>query len=158
MVALLDTYNMPGAWFDEPWALRVANAWKKIKSLPWSDKLTYGLQKAQDLAKQKTMANDEALQIHHAYENIALQTTVCEEALKEYRPQSYSGDIILLKAEETPESIGYRAAPIDNHLGWRQMVGGSIRVLPLQCHHFDVMEEPYIQQVIEHLQRCLEFA
>lgn len=145
-LALFDTYNYPGDWFDEPISVRMQNAIDKISTFTWHERLNYGQQKLQELTQfiQRTLTNQP-----DPNNKISLQEKVSGNALIQYRATPYSGNIILFRAEQTPEPHGYRSVPRDTSLGWHKVVTGNINVQPVNCHHFILMDEPHIQTLAQ---------
>lgn len=152
MVALFDAYNYPGNWFHEPLSLRLQNAVNKLQKFSWIERLTYGYQKLQNA---RTFLQGANIHDQQAHKKISLQESICETALKHYRAKTYNGNIILFRTEQTPEVLGYQSVKRDTTLGWHKVVTGNINVQPLNCHHFELIHEPYIQSLARKLNSCL---
>ncbi|MBE9067870.1 amino acid adenylation domain-containing protein [Leptolyngbya cf. ectocarpi LEGE 11479] len=152
LVALFDTYNYPGAWFDEPLSLRLQNTISKIQAFSWAERIAYGQQKLQHIRNflQRVSTGQQQAQA-----KISIQETVCETALKQYQTKPYSGDIVLFRTEQTPEAFGYRSIERDATLGWHNIVTGTINIQPMACHHFVLIDEPHIQTLAQKLHICL---
>ena len=152
MVALFDTYNYSDAWFCRPLSLRLRNAVGKFQTLSWSERSAYSQQKLQSLGAklQPSSATDQ-----QALEKITVHEDACETALKHYQAKPYGGDVVLFRAEHTPEAFGYQAATVDDYLGWDQVVTGTIKLQPMDCHHFLLMDNPYVQHLAQRLSICL---
>src|SRR5262249_11674028 len=73
------------------------------------------------------------------------------DAQANYRPASYEGDVVLLKAG-LAETLYLYAGPT---LGWNEHVRGQVRLEPISGSHFTMMAEPGVSEVTEALRREL---
>lgn len=72
-------------------------------------------------------------------------------AENQYKPKTYIGDIVLLRASVQPENI----YP-DAHLGWGEFVKGNIKVYEIDGTHNSIMRMPYLSKLISALQMQLD--
>ena len=152
MVALFDTYNYSDSWFCRPLSLRLRNGVGRFQTLSWSERSAYSQQKLRSLGA--VLHPSSAIE-QQAQEKITVHEAAFEAALKHYQAKAYSGDIVLFRAEYTPEEFGYQATKVDDYLGWDQVVTGQINLQPVDCHHFLLMDEPYVQSLAQKLSICL---
>ena len=152
MVALFDTYNNSDSWFHRPLSLRLRNVVGRFQTLSWSERSAYSQQKLRSLG---AVFHPSSAIEQQAQEKITVHEAACEAALKHYQVKTYSGDIVLFKAGCTPEEFGYQATKVDDYLGWDQVVTGQIKLQPVECHHFLLMDEPYVQSLAQKLSICL---
>jgi aspartate racemase len=70
-------------------------------------------------------------------------------AVRNYEIRPYAGDAVLFKA--TPYAWTHRNA----HEGWRDLIGGHFKTLPIPGTHGDILEEPHVQELADTLSTCL---
>lgn len=73
----------------------------------------------------------------------------CEEAARNYIPQTYSGRVLLYRCSHPP--LGYG----DPYEGWNQYIENGLEIYEIQGNHDDILLEPRVRIVAEHLKRCL---
>ncbi|MFB1485279.1 thioesterase domain-containing protein, partial [Corallococcus sp. RDP092CA] len=69
-------------------------------------------------------------------------------AHEKYVPQPYDGTALLLSASEA-------AATLPPHRGWEPLVRGGLEVHTVPGGHHELMQDPHLGPVIEHLRRAL---
>lgn len=72
-------------------------------------------------------------------------------AVKDYLPQTYSGDVTLFLATDL-------TADYDLRDGWRELVGGRIEAHEITGNHINIIKEPHVGLLAEKLRACLEKA
>jgi thioesterase domain-containing protein len=77
-------------------------------------------------------------------------------ALARYEIQRYPGKITLLRAE----GRGYHGMELlgtheDEELGWGSLAGGGLEIRDVPGEHGNVLNEPYVQVVVEELKTIL---
>ncbi|HEV8247947.1 MAG TPA: thioesterase domain-containing protein, partial [Polyangiaceae bacterium] len=81
-----------------------------------------------------------------------------EQAIGDYRPEAYQGDVLLLRADarlSAEGGIGYR--PHESN-GWRDLVRGELSVVELACSHRDIVSEHAAALAAKALKRALATA
>ncbi len=78
------------------------------------------------------------------------------QAVKDYNPQVYRGDMTILRASERDEDQQhvYR----DPNLGWGNLIGGTIDVHSVPGYHGKMLSQPHVQEVAKQLEACLDKA
>jgi thioesterase domain-containing protein/acyl carrier protein len=72
--------------------------------------------------------------------------------VKAYTPKTYSGRVLLFKANDH-FSVNYgRVSP---ELGWRKFINGDLEIHEVPGGHLSILEEPYVQVVAEKLRDYL---
>ena len=72
-----------------------------------------------------------------------------EKALADYAPQPYAGSILLF-ASGAQVRWGH-----DAKLGWSRLANGGLEVHVLPCYHENMLREPHVRVVAEHLRNSL---
>jgi len=67
-----------------------------------------------------------------------------------YLPPPYAGELTLIKARQREWYV--RWDPMEN---WPQFVRGGLRTLEVDGGHGDILHEPHVRQVAEHLKTLL---
>ncbi|MEO0868582.1 MAG: amino acid adenylation domain-containing protein [Cyanobacteria bacterium J06642_11] len=152
ILVLIDAYNYPGDWFSEPMAVRMQNAVDKISGFSWQERVNYGQTKLMALGQwcRRVLTNQP-----DPHDKISLQEKISGKALIQYQAAPYGGNLILFRADETPEPHGYRSVPRDESLGWHDLVTGKIDVQSADGHHFILMDEPHVQTLAQTLRTHL---
>jgi aspartate racemase len=70
-------------------------------------------------------------------------------AVKDYAPQTYSGDVTLFLASDL-------TADYDLHDGWRELVDGGIETYEISGNHTNIIKEPHVRALAERLRACLD--
>jgi len=73
-------------------------------------------------------------------------------ALKHYVPRFYPGPITLIRAAETPETVGTHK---DLTLGWKNLAGGGLQIYDVPGDHLSMFEEPNVRVLAETLKAVL---
>ena len=73
------------------------------------------------------------------------------QAQNHYRPQPYSGPMLLFKA--TQAATQYLAA--GKCLGWEEHIQGNIRVIPIEGSHLAMMVKPGVEKVVQGFESAL---
>ena len=74
-------------------------------------------------------------------------------AMLAYRPQPYSGRVVLLRADEGQEQINF-----DSTLGWHERVHGKFVAQLVPGNHFSLMRAPQVQALGQQIQIALKDA
>jgi amino acid adenylation domain-containing protein len=72
-------------------------------------------------------------------------------AVKDYVPQTYSGDVTLFLASDL-------TADYDLRDGWRELVTGEIEAHEIPGNHINIIKEPHVGALAEKLRSCLDQA
>lgn len=70
-------------------------------------------------------------------------------AVKDYEPQTYSGDVTLFLASDL-------TADYDSQDGWRELVRGHIETHQIPGNHLNIIREPGVRVLAERLRACLQ--
>ncbi len=84
--------------------------------------------------------------------------SAAEEAIRTYVPESYPGDVLLVRADarlSAEGGIGYR--PHESN-GWRDLVRGELTIIELACSHRDVVSDQAAQLAAKALKKALAAA
>lgn len=82
-----------------------------------------------------------------------------QQALRSYAPETYSGNVILLRAETLADEDAndfYRASFSDSAMNWGALVTGQIEVQEVSGDHITMLVDPYVRELGRCLQRCLD--
>ncbi len=71
------------------------------------------------------------------------------EALRQYQPQPYAGEIILFRARKQG------LLSFDPNLGWKPFAAGGVRTFVVPGSHDNMLKDPLVQIVAEKLNACL---
>ena len=75
------------------------------------------------------------------------------DALRNYTPQMYPGQITLLLSSEAPERSFY-----DRRLGWSDMAADGLDVQVVPGSHDTLFAEPHVKILAEKLKVCIQKA
>src|SRR5438552_2955291 len=164
LLALLDTY--PAGYFkllpgSGSWRQKISHSARKFQShltnlrqLNATKKVGYLLNKlayAPEKAKHKLYRR-----AYKIYQRLGRRLPPVlkniEEinftAVKDYTPQTYSGDITLFLATDL-------TADYDSHDGWRELVRGEIETYEIPGNHINIIKEPHVGALAEKLRSCI---
>jgi aspartate racemase len=71
------------------------------------------------------------------------------QAARKYTPQVYTGSMILFRTE-TPS--------YDSRFDWPRLAAGGLEFHQIPGRHADILKEPYVHVLAEHLKECLDRA
>jgi aspartate racemase len=71
------------------------------------------------------------------------------QAARTYTPQVYTGNMILFRTQ-TPS--------YDSRLDWPRLAAGGLEIHQIPGKHLEILKEPYVQVLAEHLKKCLNEA
>jgi thioesterase domain-containing protein len=71
------------------------------------------------------------------------------QAARTYTPQGYAGSMILFRTE-TPS--------YDSRLDWPRLAAGGLEIHQIPGKHLEILKEPYVRVLVEHLKECLNEA
>ena len=125
--------------------LRQLNATKKVGYL--LNKLAYAPEKAKHKLYRRAYKIYQRLgrRLPPVLKNIE---EINFTAVKDYTPQTYSGDITLFLATDL-------TADYDSHDGWRELVRGEIETYEIPGNHINIIKEPHVGALAEKLKSCL---
>ena len=167
LLALLDTY--PAGYFkllpgSGSWRQRASRFARKLHShaenlrqLSLPDQFAYGFRKLKYLpAKIKHKTYRRAYKLYQRYGRpLPSVLKNIEEinfaAVKDYEPQTYSGDVTLFLASDL-------TADYDLHDGWRELVQGKIETFEIPGNHINMIKAPYVRPLAEKLRTCVDRA
>jgi amino acid adenylation domain-containing protein len=123
-----------------------ASDWDHFKRLETDDRLRYIMEKAQ---AAKVLPKDVGFeQLRRVYNQININFRL----LRDYTPEVYPGEITVFKAqngEHENEVEDFRAA-------WAALSSRELRMHILPCTHFEMVNQPHVQQVAAFLQHYFE--
>jgi acyl transferase domain-containing protein/thioesterase domain-containing protein/acyl carrier protein len=133
--------NRPSAWEYITWA--------------WADAIRHLLLKRADIAN--VVSRDSRLMlIQQPSTRRAMKVLKANwKVLMKYIPESYSGKITILRAED--QSVMHKLHD-DPTLGWGEVADGGIEVITVPGNHAVMLIKPYIETVGATLKDCLERA
>lgn len=80
--------------------------------------------------------------------------SVLSQAHDAYRPQPYSGNVVLLKSKEGLfYGLRYAYEPL---YGWDKVTRGNLEVIPLGADHMSFLLEPNVSDLAARIQACLK--
>ena len=125
--------------------LRQLNATKKVGYL--LNKLAYAPEKAKHKLYRRAYKIYQRLgrRLPPVLKNIE---EINFTAVKDYTPQTYSGDITLFLATDL-------TADYDSHDGWRELVRGEIETYEIPGNHINIIKEPHVGALAEKLRSCI---
>ena len=77
----------------------------------------------------------------------------CLQAESDYRPQTYPGRVILFRSDHEP--LGRLGDP---RAGWSECVPRGLEIYEITGNHENILLEPQVRRVAEHLKACLDYA
>ncbi|HEY9738389.1 MAG TPA: thioesterase domain-containing protein, partial [Trichocoleus sp.] len=146
LLALIDTYNTSQRWFQPlSRAGKVRQHLRNLQQLGWHNTLSY----FQGRAAFKPIPDDNI-------QSLFLQANDrCEQLAAAYKPQPYSGRVLLFKASQQPTRDFMRSTITDPSLGWRALVPAGLEIQELPCDHFSLLKEPALNTLAAQLQAAL---
>jgi amino acid adenylation domain-containing protein len=117
----------------------------ELRPLDPQDQLPYVLQQAND-----RISPDLGLPQLRRYFQIYKANL---QAIQQYEPQRYTGQISLLRARQK-----INAEQPDPAVGWLPLSRQPLKVIDVPGTHQTMIEEPHVRIVAEHLQACLDAA
>jgi thioesterase domain-containing protein len=75
------------------------------------------------------------------------------QAAQAYVPQPYPGSLVFFRSRTR---FVIQAQEIEPLTRWRELTRGEVEVYQVPCEHFQMMDEPFVQTLAEHLQGCLK--
>ncbi len=156
------SYERMGRWYSPVWLwkfTRNVGYWLAHFVFGWSmrERAEYFRWKLRLLRKKTAGPADLAVTDVDEMVNVAAysedqrklwQTHV--RALKNYRPQSYAGEIALFRTRGHPLLCSF-----DELSGWSELARGGITLRIMPGGHGSILDEPYVQKVAREFQRCL---
>jgi thioesterase domain-containing protein len=79
-------------------------------------------------------------------------------ATQSYRCRMYSGEVILLRAEDKLASVASPTANDSDDLGWQHWCKRKLRIVPVPGNHVTMMRPPNVQVLASRLATALEAA
>jgi thioesterase domain-containing protein len=70
-----------------------------------------------------------------------------------YIPEGYPGQIVYFLSEKRKRELGGEQAAVGN---WYELASGGLDVFHVPGDHLDILKEPHVQIVAEHLWACLD--
>jgi len=74
-----------------------------------------------------------------------------QQAVKRYRPGTYSGEITIFRSDQEPHGRF-----LDGKFGWQRHTNQTVTVVPLQGDHFTIFTEPGVDRMARHITDHLE--
>lgn len=94
---------------------------------------------------------EDIFDIRHWPENYLQMIEANMRAARDYVPKPYPGRLTLIRARTRPLLHAYR----EEDLGWRKWAAGGIEVKSVGGHHSNILDEPSIRAVAEHLRAAI---
>lgn len=141
LLALIDTYCSTGPWFD------------------FSAPTLFGQLRAK-LGAGVRRVHQEWLSLgyfrsHSPQAVLERVVAINERAIRSYKPQPYSGSVLLLRATQLPEKANLTPQFVDKTLGWGKLVTGGVEVCSVSGDHFDLVKESNVCEWATHLKHFL---
>lgn len=161
-LVLIDTYNTQHIWFAPPsFRDRLSGYLQQLHQRSWWQKLPYAQAVIQQELLQKFRGlqpqwGDQA-QLSPSSQHLEAVRAVCETAARQYRPQPYPGETILLRATEQPEDSRFQPVRLDPTLGWEGLIA-ALKIQDVPGTHFSLLDEPHVHTLAETLRACLQSA
>lgn len=141
LLALIDTYCSPKSWFDFSTPTILGQLMAKL-----STGVRRVHQKWLSLGYLRSQSPEAVLE---------RMVAISERAIGSYKPQPYSGSMLLLRAAQLPERANLTPQFVDETLGWKTMVAGGVEVCFIPGDHFALLKEPNVGELAPHLERFL---
>jgi thioesterase domain-containing protein len=74
------------------------------------------------------------------------------ETVSSFSPSQYSGKIMLFKATGKDRWPVYKVDPLH---GWDKLAKGGIDVVEIPSSHLGILQDPYVQDITDHLRKHL---
>jgi len=74
-----------------------------------------------------------------------------QQAVKRYRPGTYSGAITIFRSDQEPHGLF-----LDRQFGWKSHTNRNVEVVSLPGDHFTIFTEPGVDQMARHITDHLE--
>ena len=79
----------------------------------------------------------------------------CLRALNAHRPQAFTGKITFVSATDPLDWMVKVLGPT-GACGWDSLCEGGVEVIPMACGHLDILKEPYVTELAEHINKLLK--
>ena len=162
LLVLFDTYNVVGEWFIPlRFNARLSQYQHQFSTLKGKQKWTYLLEVAQSEVigkfayfQQKLTDKFSSNHSPSPLQGVDGIRAACAEAVRHYTPKPYSDRVIVFRAIGPLEAM-LEPATRDPQLGWGNVVTGTLEVRNIPCHHFNMIDEPYVARLAEQLKDYL---
>ena len=77
----------------------------------------------------------------------------CMSAVANYRAAVFPGRIVLVRADNRDDWI--EVVDSSGTSGWSSICEGGVDVIPIACHHLDILKEPHVTDVAQYIDRML---
>ncbi|MBD2108183.1 amino acid adenylation domain-containing protein [Nodosilinea sp. FACHB-13] len=141
LLTLIDTYCLTKSWFD----FSTPTILGQLRG-----KLSAGVRRVH----QKWLSLG-YLRSHSSEAVLERMMAISERAIRSYKPQPYSGSVLLLRATQLPEKANLSPQFVDETLGWEKLVTGEIKVHSVSGDHFNLFEKPNVFELANYLNRFL---
>ncbi|MEP0949630.1 MULTISPECIES: non-ribosomal peptide synthetase [Cyanophyceae] len=141
LLTLIDTYCLTKSWFD----FSTPTILGQLRG-----KLSAGVRRVH----QKWLSLG-YLRSHSSEAVLERMMAISERAIRSYKPQPYSGSVLLLRATQLPEKANLSPQFVDETLGWEKLVTGGIKVHSVSGNHFNLFEKPNVFELANYLNRFL---
>lgn len=141
LLTLIDTYCFTKSWFD----FSTPTIFGQLRA-----KLGAGVQRIH----QKWLSLG-YLRSHSPEAVSERMMAISERAIRSYKPQPYSGSVLLLRAARLPERANLTPQFVDETLGWRKVATGRLEVCSVPGDHFELLKEPNVCALANYLKRSL---
>jgi amino acid adenylation domain-containing protein len=78
----------------------------------------------------------------------------CSRALSGYRPEAFSGKIVLFSATDLDDWT--EVVDRSGTFGWGSVCEGGVDVVPMACHHLDLLKQPELPKYISNLLEAVD--
>lgn len=141
LLALIDTYCFNESWFDFSTFTLLGQLRAKL-----------GAEFRRVYQKWLSLGY---FQSHSPQAVLERMFAINERAMRRYKPQLYSGSMLLLKAAQLPENANLSPQFMDETLGWEKLVTGGVKVCSVPGDHFDLFNEPNVFELANYLESFL---
>jgi thioesterase domain-containing protein len=76
-----------------------------------------------------------------------------QRALAAYRPPVFPGRVVLVRADNRDDWI--EVVDSSGTSGWGSICEGGVDVIPMACHHLDILKEPHVTDLARHIDGLL---
>jgi amino acid adenylation domain-containing protein len=160
LLALFDSATPNLAITDvPPFKYQASIHWLNLSRLKPKDKLIYVLERvkwsSERLLKQKTNKFNRwcGRPLSSELNPFEFIEKLNRQALINYQPQVYPGQVTLMRAIERETRRYYE--PL---LGWGKLAAGGVEVIEVPGHHGTMIAEPHVRVLAEKLRDCLDKA
>ncbi|MDP0490528.1 MAG: amino acid adenylation domain-containing protein [Verrucomicrobiota bacterium JB023] len=160
LLCLLDTDNPAVAPRYLNLAERAARNWELNQGRSWAARVgklgtRFGgglINRVKDRTEKAAaaVAASAKLEVSGKIQSVVISETH-KKAMDDYRPQAYSGNLILFTAEDQGDGVIYPP-----HLGWEGYVRGELKIISIPGEHLTIFDQPHVETLSHKFNEILD--